>query len=144
MLRTPYEYEVRSTYANGVTTSIRHSDGDRPMGTKWIGDKGWIWVKRGQSKASNSEWVKKGFNPGEKKVYHSANHYRNFADCVKSRKPCICPAETSFRSITPGFLCYAAEAVGRKIKWDPKTEQIIGDEEANRLVNQPMRAPWRL
>jgi hypothetical protein len=30
------------------------------------------------------------------------------------------------------------------VRMDPVTEQIIGDEEANRLVNQPMRAPWRL
>ena len=29
-------------------------------------------------------------------------------------------------------------------QFDPDTEQIIGDDEANRLVNQPMRAPWRL
>ncbi len=26
----------------------------------------------------------------------------------------------------------------------PVTEKIIGDEEANRLVNVPMRAPWHL
>ena len=33
---------------------------------------------------------------------------------------------------------------GRPLKFDPVTEQIVGDEEANRLVNQPMRSPWRL
>ena len=33
---------------------------------------------------------------------------------------------------------------GRKIRFDPVNDQVIGDEEANRLANQPMRAPWRL
>ncbi|MHC4309000.1 MAG: hypothetical protein ACYSSN_03565 [Planctomycetota bacterium] len=33
---------------------------------------------------------------------------------------------------------------GRKIHFDPVKEEIIGDEEANRLVNPPMRAPWHL
>ena len=28
--------------------------------------------------------------------------------------------------------------------YDPVKEEILGDEEANRLVNQPMRAPWHL
>jgi hypothetical protein len=28
--------------------------------------------------------------------------------------------------------------------YDPDKEEIIGDEEANRLVHQPMRAPWRV
>jgi len=33
---------------------------------------------------------------------------------------------------------------GRKIEYDPVNEEGIGDEEANRLVDQPVRAPWRL
>jgi hypothetical protein len=41
-------------------------------------------------------------------------------------------------------LANIAIRVGRKIRFDPETEQIIGDEEANRLVNVPMRAPWHL
>jgi predicted dehydrogenase len=34
--------------------------------------------------------------------------------------------------------------VGRKIRFDPVAEQIIGDEQANALVKQPMRAPWQV
>jgi len=34
--------------------------------------------------------------------------------------------------------------VGRKLKWDPVKEQIIGDDEANALVTPKMRSPWRL
>ena len=34
--------------------------------------------------------------------------------------------------------------VGRKIKWDPEREEIIGDEEASRYVGRPKRSPWRV
>jgi myo-inositol 2-dehydrogenase/D-chiro-inositol 1-dehydrogenase len=34
--------------------------------------------------------------------------------------------------------------MGRNLKYDPVKEVIIGDETANRLVTQPMRAPWHL
>ena len=41
-------------------------------------------------------------------------------------------------------LANIAIRCGRKIRYDPAKEQIIGDAFANRLVNQPMRAPWHL
>lgn len=45
----------------------------------------------------------------------------------------------------PAGTCTAAPLpCGRPLKFDPVTEQIAGDEEANSLVNQPMRSPWRL
>jgi hypothetical protein len=34
--------------------------------------------------------------------------------------------------------------VGRKIRFDPMKEEVLGDEQANRLINPPMRAPWHL
>ncbi|MDP6796178.1 MAG: gfo/Idh/MocA family oxidoreductase, partial [Verrucomicrobiota bacterium] len=78
-------------------------------------------------------------------AYKSAHHVRNFMDCVKSRKPAICPAETAHRSITPGHLGYVSEALGRALKWNPKTEQVIGDNEANALLNKMHhRKPWTL
>ena len=32
----------------------------------------------------------------------------------------------------------------RKIRWDPKQEQILGDDEAAKMLSRPMRAPWTL
>jgi len=34
--------------------------------------------------------------------------------------------------------------VGRKLVWDPVAERFVGDEEANRLLDPPMRPPWHL
>ena len=44
------------------------------------------------------------------------------------------------------FLHLANIAIrcGRKIRYDPDKEEIVGDEEANRLVRQPIRAPWNI
>jgi myo-inositol 2-dehydrogenase / D-chiro-inositol 1-dehydrogenase len=44
-------------------------------------------------------------------------------------------------------LCQISEIairLGRKVKWDPKTETFPGDEEANKRLSRPMRAPWSL
>ena len=68
----------------------------------------------------------------------------NFGDAVRQRKPAGGNAEAAHRTATILHLANIAIRVGRKIRFDPVKEQIIGDEEANRLVNQPMRAPWHL
>ena len=54
------------------------------------------------------------------------------------------PVETAHRSAIPGHLGLIAMLVGRKIKWDPKQERILGDDEASKLLTRPYRNPWKL
>jgi myo-inositol 2-dehydrogenase/D-chiro-inositol 1-dehydrogenase len=68
----------------------------------------------------------------------------SFAEAVKTRKPAGGGPEEAHRAATLLHLANIAIRVGRKIKYDPVKEVIVGDEEANRLVNPPMRAPWHL
>ncbi|HUT13632.1 MAG TPA: Gfo/Idh/MocA family oxidoreductase [Thermoguttaceae bacterium] len=67
-----------------------------------------------------------------------------FEEAIHTRVPTGGNAERSHRVATIYHLANVAFRCGRPLKFDPDTEQVIGDEEANRLVNQPMRAPWRL
>ncbi len=67
-----------------------------------------------------------------------------FAEAVKTRKRAGGSADAANRSATLLHLANIAIRTGRKLRYDPVKEQIIGDEEANRLVNPPMRAPWHL
>src|SRR5262245_22250510 len=113
-------------------------------GTKWIGTDGWVWVDRGRYDASNLDWFAKLPDSAKLKLYRSDNHQANFIECVKSRKPTITPVETAHHSAIPGHLGLIAMLVGRKLKWDVKTEQILDDPEASRLMGRPYRAPWKL
>jgi predicted dehydrogenase len=138
-----YEYEVLCKYEGGIVSSISNR---YPNGCKWIGENGDLFVTRGPSKASNEAWIKRGFDPGPKKLYDSPEHHRNFLDGIKSRKPCICTAEIGHRSITPGHLGLVSEALGgRALKWDAKTETVVGDAEADKLLKSvSYRKPWIL
>ena len=68
----------------------------------------------------------------------------NFAEAVKTRKRAGGNADAANRSATLLHLANIAIRTGRKLRYDPVAEEIIGDEQANRLVNPPMRAPWHL
>ncbi len=63
---------------------------------------------------------------------------------MKSRKTTLTPAEVAHRSATPGHLGQIAMILGRKLKWDPKTETIENDETATRMLGRAMREPWQL
>jgi len=67
-----------------------------------------------------------------------------FPEAIRTRKQPGGHAEAAHRCATLLHLANAAIRTGRKLRYDPVAEQIIGDEYANRLVNQPMRAPWHL
>jgi len=53
-------------------------------------------------------------------------------------------AEAAHRCATLLHLANVAIRTGRKLKYDPVKEQFIGDAAANRFVDVPYRAPWRL
>ena len=138
---TPVDFEIRCRYPGGIRLAIASRF---KLGTKWIGENGWVHVDRHKLQASDPAWVKSDFQPGPVKAYDSPDHHQNFIDCVKSRKECVAPAETAHRSVTPGHLAYIAHAVGRKLRWDAKREKIIGDAAADKLLKVEYRKPWKL
>jgi len=143
-----WQYEVKCTYASGVTTRISNRN---RMGVLFLGSDGWVYVNRGGFSVSNPEWTKRDFNPGHADVYRSDDHQGNFLNCVQSRKPTITPVEVSHRSIVPGHIAIAMNAVGRglKVRWNPQTN-VTSNEEVMKLLRQegdqrpwkPWRAKW--
>jgi hypothetical protein len=67
-----------------------------------------------------------------------------FGKAVRTRQQAGGNAESSHRVCAAMHLANIAIRMGRTIEYDPVKEQIVGDEQANRLVNIPMRAPWHL
>jgi myo-inositol 2-dehydrogenase / D-chiro-inositol 1-dehydrogenase len=67
-----------------------------------------------------------------------------FADAIRTRQRAGGNADATQRVATIYHLANVAFRCNRKLQFDPVTERIVGDDEADRLVNQPMRAPWAL
>jgi len=68
----------------------------------------------------------------------------DFTEAVRTRKKFALNEENGHRSCTIVNLSKIAVRLGRPLRFDPNKQRFIGDEEANRLVHQPMRAPWHL
>jgi predicted dehydrogenase len=139
---TAVDYDVLSKYDGDIEVLISSRN---QMGTKWIGEDGWVHVTRGALTASNPAWAAPGFNAGDWKAYQTPGHQRNFVDCVKSREVTIAPAETAHRSITPGHLAYLSQSIGAPVQWDPVAEVVVGNDAAQKqLMDLPYRGDWTL
>jgi len=68
----------------------------------------------------------------------------DFSEAVRTRQKFALNEENGHRSCTLVNLGIAAIRLGRDLEFDPAAQQFVGDEAANRLINQPMRSPWRI
>ncbi|MGM0621565.1 MAG: Gfo/Idh/MocA family oxidoreductase [Bacteroidota bacterium] len=65
-----------------------------------------------------------------------------FSESVKTRKKFALNETNGFWSSTLVNLGIIAVRLGRTLNFDPEKLAFIDDEGANRMINQPMRAPW--
>jgi myo-inositol 2-dehydrogenase/D-chiro-inositol 1-dehydrogenase len=143
-------------YANGITML---TSGGYPNGVRYEGTEGWIFVTRGNYVATASDPVAANSNqksldasdpkiltsvigPNEIHLYESNSQQGNWLDCIKSRKEPISPVEIGHRACSVCLTTHISMKLGRKLKWDPAKEKFIGDDEANKMLSRPQRAPY--
>ncbi len=73
-----------------------------------------------------------------------AVHFRNFLDCIKDGKRPTADIEEGHKSTRLCHLGNVALRTGRTLKFDPKTETIVDDAEANKLLGRTYRKPFEL
>jgi predicted dehydrogenase len=148
-------WDMHCEYAGGVKMHFMGERVAKPVvtayhpawadhGTTFFGAKGWISVNRLALYASDKALQKAQIKPGEEHLTETASQARDFVDCIKSRKPTINPLESAIRSDTISHLSDLCIRLGRPIQWNPQTEQIVDDSEATKLLDRPLREPWKL
>ena len=135
---------VTHTYANGVTMVVGQGQKDIPGGVTFIGEKGRIFVERGKIISDNPELLKTELSSSDVRLTESNNHHKNWLDCIKTRELPITEVEIGHRTATICHLGNIALRLGRRIQWDPASEQIVSDSEAAAMLDRPYRKPWKL
>ncbi|MFA9454951.1 MAG: Gfo/Idh/MocA family oxidoreductase, partial [Candidatus Aminicenantaceae bacterium] len=68
----------------------------------------------------------------------------DFHQAVRTRTRFALNEQNAHRSCTLVNLAKIAVRLGRSLRFDPEKQIFLGDPEANRLIHQPMRAPWHM
>jgi predicted dehydrogenase len=146
LYNVPLEYDFNCKYKSGVVIRVAN-EARLPMGmgVTWYGENGWIHVDRGDKiTASKPELISVELGANKKPLYKSDNHFKNFLECIRSRKETITPVDVAHRSISVGLLGEIAMTTKQKIQWDPEKEQIINNAVANKLLMRNFRSPWKI
>jgi hypothetical protein len=109
-----------------------------------VGTSGRIAVDRSALISDPPDLVKEPLRPNETHLYRSDSHSGNFLHCVKTRQRTICDASVAHRAASVLLLGGIVKQVNRPIKWDPKAETFLNDDEANRLTSIAKREPWNV
>lgn len=141
----PVEDQLHARYANGVKLVMR-DNGWLPLGScpvRFEGDTGWVETGDDADIVASSPTLLVG--RGAKISGYPANfHVRNFLDCVKTRALTRANADAACQA---HIACHAANIalfLKRKVKYDPRNNEFIDDEQANRLRSEALREPWRI
>ncbi len=143
-------YEHRSWYTNGEAgfgDKYPFVQPDYPVGTIFFGNKGYLTFP---DYSSYYSFFGRKREPGPSKSeagHPMANtpHFRNWIEAIRAGDHRLLHAdiEEGHKSNALSLLARTSYQVGRPLRFDPETERVIGDEEADRLLNQPeYRAPY--
>jgi predicted dehydrogenase len=138
---TATEFLIRTKFEDGLEIEIRH-DGDN--GILFEGTEGRLFVNRGRISGKPVEDLKT--NPLPEGAMEAAyknrpltDHFRNFFEAARDRVEPISDVHSHHRALSTCHLAGIAARLNRKLAWDPNKEQILGDEQANRLLSREPR-----
>jgi predicted dehydrogenase len=118
---------------------------DNGHGTAFEGADGWVCVDRNGIEASPKSLLETKWTATDLQLPDGGgDHQRNFLDAVKSRKQPLSNIDDAVRGDT---ICHVSDVcirLGRKVTFDPEKEKFVNDDEANKRLTRPLRAPWHL
>ena len=150
----PARYHFECEYEGGITMTVANAS-DMPeefkaaaggrLGTHFIATSGeWIYVDRGELRASNEELMELQFKDSDFRFRREHNHVRDFLDCVRSREETSAPVNAGHRSASIGHLGQIACELDATFEWDPETETFPNEPSLNGLLTRKYRGEWTL
>jgi len=138
---TATEFLIHADYADGMRLTIRH---DLDNGILFEGTHGRIFANRGRLSGKPVEDLRSKPLPegAVERVYKNrplTDHFRNFFEAVAARREPVSDVFSHHRALSTCHLAGIAIRLGRKIRWDPKAEKIIGDIQAQGLISREKR-----
>lgn len=148
---TATRFSIRCTFPNEVEVLIRDQANDIGFdnGILFEGESGRIFVNRGKLTGTPVDDL--ASNPIGEDVFLALrkgkrfdSHMGNFIECCKDRSMPVSDVYSHHRALTTCHLANIAIRLDRNLTWNPESEQIVGDDEANAWQKREQRAGFEI
>ncbi len=155
---TIFEYADGKILEFGTRGGYTNDEGTQRIGNLFYGTKGWVWIDgdgrkwqsylgRKEDKGPGADVPKEKSGSGSDPLVLTSTeypHYQNFIDAIRANDPKMlaCDIVEGHLSSTLPHLANISYRVGRALTFDGKTETIVGDAEASKLLTREYRKPY--
>jgi predicted dehydrogenase len=115
----------------------------RRLGIYFHALRGTLFANYGQHEVVPEGKLLEDNTPPEQSLPPSPGHEREWLDCIKSREQPSCSVNYHYKVDLALTLANLAYKLGRSVRFDPRTEKIVDDEEAVKLARPVYREPWK-
>lgn len=149
----PHRWQMRFAFRGGLTWHWTDCAGDgfgsraesdwpqNRMGIAFEGSEGRVFIWRNQVEAEPEKLLRVRIGPNDR-VRLRETLPGDFIDCIRQGRRTCAPVEVAHRSTTLCSIAAIGMQLRRKVTWDGKREEFVGDEEANRLRSRHARGGW--
>ena len=153
------QWDVQCRYQDGLVMRFMDNQTARQQdipgirdsnAATFVGTEGWICVNYSGVQMNPPSLLNSIIGPDEIHLVRSSRaggeyvepHHMSWLDCIRTRQDPVGNIESAVRSDIISHLSDICVRTGRKIRWDPAKETIVGDEAAARMMTRARRAPW--
>src|SRR3989441_938133 len=155
---TIFEYADGKILEFGTRGGYTNDEGTQRIGNLFYGTKGWVWIDgdgrkwqsylgRKDEKGPGADVPKEKSGSGSDPLVLTSTeypHYQNFIDAIRADDPKMlnCDVREGHLSSALPHLANISYRGGRALSFDGKTETIVGDADANKLLTREYRKPY--
>ena len=155
---TIFEYADGKILEFGTRGGYTNDEGTQRIGNIFYGTKGWVWIDgdgrkwqsylgRKEEKGPGADVPKEKSGSGSDPLVLTSTEYppyQNFIDAIRANDPKMltCDILEGHLSSSLPHLANISYRVGRALQFDGKTETVVGDAEANKLLTREYRKPY--
>ena len=130
---TSHDFAIECLFGDGIEMVV---DSRSDNGILFEGSKGRMFVNRGKitGKPIDENWDEGKYSDEDVAALYKGKphegHMNNFYRCIGEGGLPVSDVYTHVQAMNSCHLCAIAGRLGRTIKWDPKAEKIVGDDQA--------------